>query len=188
MGKPDFGSHFRMEEHGKFSLGQGALCHRGSFNIPGRKHAVRHTIALSEEMRGMTSLAKTFFLRADHHEVWTALVHRLGLPAVPEWAEDMVQILENQNRIRSLEGIACAPILVSARGEEILGWMEAGVAVGMQRFPEVNAPIQWANKPLAEVLGQSRTKRWRKTRQKQRDLWTSDSAEISGQPTKVADC
>ena len=55
--------------------------------------------------------------------------------------------------IASLEGIGCAPILVSASAEEILGWMEGGVALGTLRFPEVNAPIHWPNKPLAEVLG-----------------------------------
>ena len=137
----------------EISLGEGALCHRGSLNIAGRKHAVRHMIALSEELRGMTSFAKTFLLRADPHEVWTALVHRLGLPAVPEWAENMVEILKHQNRITSLEGIGCAPILVSATAEEILEWMELGVAHGTLRFPEKNGPIQWPNKPLAEVLG-----------------------------------
>ena len=133
-------------------LGEGALCHRGSLNLPGRKQAVRHMIALSEELRGMKSLAKTFLLRLDPHEVWTALAHRLGLPAVPEWAEGMVQVLEDQNRITSLEGIGCAPIAVSASAEEILEWMESGISYGTLRFPEKNGPIQWPNKQLAEVL------------------------------------
>lgn len=148
-----FGLTFPDGRTREISLGEGAVCHRGSLNIPGRKHSVRHMIALSEELRGMTFLAKAFFLRDDPHEVWTALVHRLGLPAVPDWAEKMVEILKDQNRITPLEGIGCAPILVSASAEEILGWMEAGVAHGTLRFPEVNAPIHWPNKPLAEVLG-----------------------------------
>jgi hypothetical protein len=135
------------------SLGDGPVCQRGSLKIPGRKHAIRHMIALSEELRGMKSLAKTFLLRPDAREVWTALVHRLGLPAVPQWAEAMVRILEDQNRIIPLEGIGCAPILVTASAEEILEWMEFGIAHGTLRFPEKNGPIQWPNKPLAEVLG-----------------------------------
>jgi len=133
-------------------LGEGALCHRGSLNLPGRKHAVRHMIALSEELRGMKSLAKTFLLRPDPQEVWTALVHRLGLPGVPEWAEAMVRVLEDQKRITPLEGIGCAPVLVSASADEILEWMESGVAHGTLRFPEENGPVKWPNKPLAEVL------------------------------------
>ena len=79
-------------------------------------------------------------------------MHRLGLPAVPEWAEEMVRILEDQNRITPLEGIGCAPILVSASAEEILEWMESCVALGTLRFPEKNGPIQWPNKSVAEVL------------------------------------
>jgi len=100
----------------------------------------------------LKSPAKTFLLRPDPHKVWTALVHRLGLPAVPEWAEGMVQVLQDQNRITPLEGIGCAPI-VSASAEEILEWMKWGVAHGILRFPEKNGPIQSPNKPLAEVLG-----------------------------------
>ena len=134
------------------SLGEGAICHRGSLKIPERKHAVRHMITLSEELRGMKSVAKTFLLRPDPGEIWTALVHRLGLPAVPEWAEGMVRILKDQNRITPLDGIGCAPILVTASAEEILEWMESGVALGSLRFPEKNGPIQWSNKSLAEVL------------------------------------
>lgn len=134
------------------SLGEGALCYRGGLKIPGRKHAVRHMIALSEELRGMKSLSKSFLLRPDPREILTALVHRLGLPAVPEWAEGMVRILKDQNRVTPLDGIGCAPILVTASAEEILEWMESGVTLGSLRFPEKNGPIQWDNKSLAEVL------------------------------------
>lgn len=147
-----FGLTFPDGRAREVSLGEGALCHRGSLKIPGRKHAVRHMIALSDELRGMRSLAKTFLLRPDPGEVWTALVHRLGLPAVPEWAEGMVRILEDQKRIKPLDGIGCAPILVTASAEEILEWMESAVDLGALRFPEKNGPIQWSNKSLAEVL------------------------------------
>jgi hypothetical protein len=115
-----FGLTFPDGRTREISIGEGALCHRGSLNLPGRKHAVRHMIALSEELRGMKSLAKTFVLRPDPHEIWTALVHRLGLPAVPEWSEGIIRILEDQNRITRLDGIGCTPILVSASAEEIL--------------------------------------------------------------------
>ena len=65
----------------------------------------------------------------------------------------MVRVLEDQNRITPLEGIGCAPIVVSASAEEILEWMKSGVAHGTLRFPEMNGPIQWPNKSLAAVLG-----------------------------------
>ena len=62
------------------TLGEGATCYRGGLSIPGRKHAVRHMIALSEELRGLKSLSRTFALRPEPQELWTNLVHRHGLP------------------------------------------------------------------------------------------------------------
>ena len=46
-------------------LGEGAICSRGSVSIPGRKQSVRHMIALSEELRGMKSLSRTYVLRPE---------------------------------------------------------------------------------------------------------------------------
>ena len=56
------------------------MCCRGSISIPGRKQGVRHMIALSEELRGLKSLSRTYVLRPEPNEVWSALVHRFGLP------------------------------------------------------------------------------------------------------------
>lgn len=136
----------------EISLGEGAVCHRGSLSIPGRKQAVRHMIALSEEVRGGQSLARTFLLRSNSDEIWTALVHRLGLPAVPEWADAVIRQLEQNNRITPLDGIGCGPVVVSASTEELLKWMELGVAKGELRFPQENGTIRWANKSLGLVL------------------------------------
>src|SRR6201993_2070747 len=57
------------------TLGEGAACCRGSISIPGRKQTVRHMIALSEEIRGLNSLSRTFLLRSDATDAWTAIVH-----------------------------------------------------------------------------------------------------------------
>jgi hypothetical protein len=66
----------------EISLGEGAISHRGSVNIAGRKQAIRHMIALSEELCGLKSLSRTFVLRPEPSVVWNALVHRFGLPGV----------------------------------------------------------------------------------------------------------
>jgi hypothetical protein len=89
------------------TLGEGATCYRGSLSIPGRKHAVRHMVALSEGLRGLKSLSLTFALRQEPQEIWTNLVHRHGLPALPDWAEVMVRALEEHHRITPLDGIGC---------------------------------------------------------------------------------
>jgi hypothetical protein len=134
------------------SLGEGAICHRGSISIPGRKQAVRHMIALSEELRGMKSLSRTFVLRPEPNEIWTALVHRFGLPGLPEWAEAMTHSLRKEERIRRVDCIGCSAAVVSATSEELLDWMSSVVRRANVSFPPSNAAIQWRASTLAEVL------------------------------------
>jgi hypothetical protein len=91
--KARFRLTFPGGETQEISLGEGAICYRGSVSIPGRKQTVRHMIALSEELGGLKSLSRTFVLRPEPTEVWTALVHRFGLPGLPQWAEAVIQML-----------------------------------------------------------------------------------------------
>ncbi len=136
----------------EISLGEGAICSRGSISIPGRKQTVRHMIALSEELRGMKSLSRTYVLRPEQNEVWTALVHRFGLPGLPQWAEEMTRVLQENGRIRSVDGIGCSAAQISATCEELLGWLEAGVRDGVLRFPAINGPIRWLRVNLLKAL------------------------------------
>jgi len=149
-------SRFRLTfpngEIQEISLGEGAMCCRGSISIPGRKQAVRHMIVLSEELRGMKSLSRTFVLRREPTEVWTALVHRFGLPGLPEWAEPMTRILEKEKRIVPVDSIGCSAAVISATCEELLEWMGDGVGRGELSFPEANGPIRWFNGTLVEAL------------------------------------
>jgi hypothetical protein len=109
-------------------------------------------IALSEEIRGLNSLSRTFLLRSDATEAWTAIVHRLGLPGIPHWAEPMMRVLAEEERITPLDGIGCSPLVVSASTEEVLEWMEAGVCSGELRFPEKNESILWPAGSLSNAL------------------------------------
>lgn len=138
-----------MQEIG---LGEGAICSRGSVGVPGRKQCVRHMIAISEELRGMKSLSRTFVLRPEPNEVWTALVHRFGLPGLPEWAEPMTRILEKEKRIVPVDSIGCLATVISATCEELLEWMASEVGPGGLSFPTSNGPIRWANGTIVEVL------------------------------------
>ena len=140
----------------EISLGEGAICCRGSVSIPGRKQSVRHMIALSEELRGLKSLSRTFVLRPEANEVWTALVHRFGLPGLPEWAEPMTRILEKERRIVPVDSIGCSAVVIIATCEEVLGWMEVAVGRGELSFPDSNGPVRWSNGILAEALRSER--------------------------------
>ena len=150
--KARFRLTFPGGEAQEISLGEGAICYRGSVSIPGRKQAVRHMIALSEELRGLKSLSRTFILRSEPTEVWTALIHRFGLPGLPEWSVYMLRVLQEKGRVTSVDGIGCAAALITATCEELLEWMEAGVRRGEFAFPESNGPVRWSNGTLAEAL------------------------------------
>jgi hypothetical protein len=134
------------------SLGEGAICYRGSLSIQGRKLAVRHMIALSEDLRGMKSLSRTFVLRPEPTEVWAVLVHRFGLPGLPEWAEGAVRYLKEMGRIRPVDSVGCQAAVISATSEELLEWMGEGAARGELSLPETNGTIRWPSTSLPEVL------------------------------------
>ena len=150
--KARFRLTFPGGETQEISLGEGAVCYRGGVSIPGRKQTVRHMIALSEELRGLKSLSRTFVLRPEPTEVWTALVHRFGLPGLPKWSVAMLRVLQEKDRIAHVDSIGCSAAVVSATCEELLKWMEAGVRCGEFTFPELNGPVRWTNETLAEAL------------------------------------
>lgn len=128
----------------EISLGEGAICCRGSLCIPGRKQSVRHMIALSEELRGMKSLSWTFVPRPEPNEVWTALVHRFGLPGLPRWAERIMELLVENGRITGADSIGCSAVAITATCEEVLGWMEVAVGRGELSFPDSNGAVRWS--------------------------------------------
>jgi hypothetical protein len=150
--KARFRLTFPSGEMQEISLGEGAICYRGSVSIPGRKQAIRHSIGLSEELRGLKSLSRTFVLRPEPTEVWTALVHRFGLPGLPQWAEAMVRALRENGRIVPVDSIGCSAAVVNATCEELVNWMGAGVTRGELSFPETNGPIRWFNETFVEAL------------------------------------
>ena len=136
----------------EISLGEGAVCHRGNVSIPGGNRAARHMIALSEELRGLKSLSRTFVLRPEPSEVWRALVHRFGLPGLPEWADEIARTLRENDRVRPVDSIGCLAAEISVTGEELLGWLEAGVRHWILPFPETNGPTLWPRSRLLNVL------------------------------------
>ena len=109
-------------------------------------------VALSEELRGLKSLSRTFALRPEPIQVWTALVHRFGLPGLPEWANAMTHLLVAKGRITPVDSIGCSAVVISATCDELLEWMGSGVGGGELSFPESNGPIRWSNSALVMAL------------------------------------
>ena len=109
-------------------------------------------VALSEEIRGLRSPDRTYSLSESPDVVWSAIVRRLGIPAVPEWAERMMELFEEKKRITIPDCIGYRALLVTATGEEVLQWLEELNVQDELRLPERNGPILWPQISMQSLM------------------------------------
>jgi hypothetical protein len=134
------------------SVGEHASCYKGAVMLPGRKHPVRHLLAVSKELHTNGSSGRTMLLRYRREEAWATLVNFLGLPADPAWADHILGIVERKKRIEEIDGIGCDPVLIAANTEEMLDWIGAGLRSRALAFPNGNSAIPWPQCQIAELL------------------------------------
>jgi len=142
----------------EITLGEHVSCYRSSVTLPGRKHPVRHLVAISEQLHSNGSAGRTILSRKSPAEAWEWLSFFLGLPAVPQWAEHICGTLEGEGRFHPLDGIGREPVLVTATADEMLAWISVALKSGVIVFPEENGPIKWPKHPLFEALHQLQEK------------------------------
>jgi hypothetical protein len=138
----------------EITLGEHASCYRSSVVLPGRKHPVRHLVAISEQLHANGSAGRTILSRKSPNEAWAWLSTFLGLPAVPEWAKHICGTLEAEGRFQPLHGIGCEPVSVTATADEMLAWISSALKSCEIAFPEENGPIKWPKHTLFEALRQ----------------------------------
>jgi len=80
------------------TLGEHASCDKGAVTLPGRKHPVRHLLAVSQELHTMVARDGRSCCDYRREEAWATLVSFLGLPADPAWAEHILGIVEGKER------------------------------------------------------------------------------------------
>jgi len=136
------------------SLGEHASCYKGAVTLPGRKHPVRHLLAVSQELHSNGTAGRTMLLRYKREEVWAALVNFLGLPADPAWADYVLGVVERKKRIEELDGIGCEPVLISATTEEMLEWIGNGLCSHVLAVPDTNCTIHWPRYPIQSLFVQ----------------------------------
>ena len=134
------------------TLGEHASCYKGAVSLSGRKHHVRHLLAVSQELHTNGSAGRTILLRYRREEAWATLVSFLGLPADPTWADHILAIVEQKKRIKEIDGIGCEPVLISGTTDEMLEWIGAGLRSRYLSFPERNGPIVWPRFALSASL------------------------------------
>ena len=134
------------------TLGEHASCYKGAVTLPGRKHPVRHLLAVSEELHTNGTAGRTLLLRYRRDEAWATLVSFLGLPAAPTWGDYVLGIVERKKRVEEIDGIGCEPVLVSATTEEMLEWIGEGLQTGALAFPSETGAVQWPRWSMPELL------------------------------------
>lgn len=139
--KATFSLTFPDGETKEVTLGEHASCYKGAVTLPGRKHPVRHLLAVSQELHTNGTAGRTILLRYRRDEAWATLVSFLGLPADPAWADHILGIVEEKRRIEDLDGIGCQPVLISVTTEEALEWVGDGLKFHTLEFPKKNGPI-----------------------------------------------
>jgi len=150
--KATFTLTFPDGEVKEVSLGEHASCYKGAVSLQDRKHPVRHLVAVSEALYTNGGVGRTILLGYQRDQAWATLVSFLGLPAEPSWAEHVLGVIEAEERIRSIDGIGCQPVLISATTEEVLEWIGDGLRRVALSFPKMNGPIIWPNRSWQQVL------------------------------------
>ena len=153
--KATFTLTFPDSETKEVTLGEHASCYKGAATLPGRKHPVRHLVAVSEELHNNGTAGRTLLLRYRRDEAWTTLVSFLGLPADPAWADHVLAVVEQEKRIEVIDGIGCEPVVISAATEEMMEWVGDGLRSQVLSFPVGRGPIVWPRCSLAQALEES---------------------------------
>jgi hypothetical protein len=99
-----FSLTFPDGETKEVTLGEHASCYKGAVTLPGRKHPVRHLLAVSQELHANGSAGRTIVLRYRCEKAWATLVSFLWLPADPTWADYILGIVEGKKRIEEIDG------------------------------------------------------------------------------------
>jgi len=154
--KAAFNLTFPDGETKEVTLGEHASCYKGAVTLPGRKHPVRHLLAVSQYLHTNGSAGQTILLRYRREEAWATLVSFLGLPADPSWASHILEIVEGKKRIEEIDGIGCQPVLITATTEEMLEWIGHGLRSQVLAFPDSNSPIRWPRNSIDILCVQER--------------------------------
>jgi hypothetical protein len=130
------------------SLGPEAQCFRGSVMVPGKKHPLRHLVAVSAELAKTKpgadrEGARTILCDDDPAFVLYRVASRYGLPVIPEWAPWFMRELNQRKSLTPLVGLGCSPILVKGNKQIFLKWIGKALRERLIRIPEQNSSTSW---------------------------------------------
>jgi hypothetical protein len=130
------------------AVGENARAFRSSVTVPGRKHAVRHLVAVSEELSqtqagSSPDAQRTILCDDDTRFILYRLGVRFGLPVLPEWSEWVVVELQRRRALMPLIGLGCRPVVVNATKALLLNLVSTGLRRGRLTISDRASTVQW---------------------------------------------
>jgi hypothetical protein len=130
------------------AVGENARAFRSSVTLPGHKHAVRHLVAVSEELSltqagSSPDAQRTILCDDDTRFILYRLGVRFGLPVLPEWSEWVVTELQRRRALTPLIGLGCSPVLVNATKASLLTLVSTGLRLGRLTISNSTSTVQW---------------------------------------------
>lgn len=126
--------------------------YNSTIRMKDRPRPVQHKIVLSNTLLTNGSEGTVFSLNRSPDFAWAQLVTAYGLPALPEWGNHMLPLLEQMKKIEELEGFNCEPVLIRATREELVELIGQEVKKQKLILPPKNGPIFWPSFELASLL------------------------------------
>ena len=130
------------------SLREKTTVFRSSIALAGRKHPVKHLVALSEEMVQTQAgrnpgASQTVLYDDDAQFVAYRLGVRFGIPMMPEWSPWISDELRRRNLLDPLPGVGCSPVFVKAGKKLLLAMIGHGLTTRRITIPEDAGVIRW---------------------------------------------
>lgn len=116
--------------------------------VPGKKHPVRHLVAVSAELAKTKpgadrDGARTILCDDDPTFVLYRVASRYGLPVAPEWASWFIRELNQRKWITPLLGLGCLPVLVKGNKQTFMKWIGRALRERLIRIPQENGSVSW---------------------------------------------
>lgn len=146
------GIRFPQEKEHFFTFEKDPVCYRSAIQMPGMKTKLRHLVAISQKIIQNGTLGAVYCLANEPHMVWNTLVHSLGLPASPEWAEWIYDHLMADEKITPLVSHGLSMIAVETTREEMLRLIKHGVEGWHLPFPETNCLNNFPRVPMRDAI------------------------------------
>ena len=134
------------------AMGENAKCYKSQLQVPGRKRKLVHIVAVSEAVQLNGSQECVYCLNDAPQVVWDTLVHVLGLPGAPAWADWIHDQLKAGKKIEPLRSVGMKAVRVNANRFDLMRLIRKGLLKNKLLFPETNAPLPFQARTIPDLL------------------------------------